>query len=73
MVAAASAQYLTTTYNSCWIGRVGPMAWPPRSPDFTPVDFFLWEHIKTLIYTSPFDSEEDLLAHIVEVAATWHF
>jgi hypothetical protein len=47
-----------------------PMAWPPRSPDFTPMDFFLWEHIKALIYTSLFDSEEDLVARIVEVAAT---
>jgi hypothetical protein len=31
------------------------------------MDFFLWGHIKSLIYTSPFDSEEDL---IVEAAAT---
>jgi hypothetical protein len=34
------------------------------------MDFFVWGHIKALIYTSPFDSEEDLLAHIVEAAAT---
>jgi hypothetical protein len=35
-------------------------------------------HVKALIYTSPVDSEEDLIAHIVEAAATitqatWHF
>ena len=35
-------------------------------------------HIKALIYTSPVDSEKDLIAHIVEAAATirqatWHF
>jgi hypothetical protein len=24
-------------------------------------DFLLWDHIKTLIYTLPFDSEEDLM------------
>jgi hypothetical protein len=34
------------------------------------MDFLLWGHIKALIYTSPFDSEEDLIAHIVEAAAT---
>jgi len=34
------------------------------------MDFFLWGHIKALIYTSPFDSEEDLIAHIVEVASS---
>jgi len=34
------------------------------------MDFFLWSHIKTLIYTSPVDSEEDLIARIVEAATT---
>ena len=24
-----------------WIGRDGPAPWPPRSPDITPLDFFL--------------------------------
>jgi len=46
------------------------MSWPPRSPDLTPNDFFLWCHINALIYESPLDSEKDLLAHIVESAAT---
>jgi hypothetical protein len=32
------------------------------------MDFFLWGHIKALIYTSPVDSE-DLIARIVEAAA----
>ena len=36
------------------------------------IHFFLWGHIKALIYTSPADSKEDLIARIVEVAATWH-
>jgi len=38
------------------------MAWPHGSPDLTPMDFFLWGHIKALIYTSTVDSEEDLIA-----------
>ena len=58
--------------NDRWIGRDGPMAWPPRSPDVTPMNFFLWDHIKALIYTSPVDSEEDFIARIVE-AATYIF
>jgi hypothetical protein len=32
--------------------------------------FFLWGHIKALIYTSPVDSDEDLIGCIVEAAAT---
>jgi len=35
-------------------GRDRPMAWAPRSPDITSMDFFLRDHIKALIYTSPF-------------------
>ncbi len=27
--------------------------WPPRSPDVTPCDFFLWGHLKYKVYTSP--------------------
>jgi hypothetical protein len=35
--------------------------------------FFLWGHIKALIYMLPVDSEEDLIAPIVDAAATWQF
>ena len=38
--------------------------------DLTLLDFFLWGHIKVLIYTSPVDSENDLIAYIIEAAAT---
>jgi len=47
-----------------------PRAWPPRWPDLKPMDFFLWGRNKALIYTSPVDSEEDIIARIVEIAAT---
>lgn len=33
-----------------WIGRGGPVQWPPRSPDLTPLDFFLWGRVKDLVY-----------------------
>jgi hypothetical protein len=35
------------------------VAWSPRLPDFTPMNFFLLGHIKALIHTSTVDSEED--------------
>jgi hypothetical protein len=31
---------LTDTYHGRWVGRGGPTAWPPRSPDLNPLDFF---------------------------------
>jgi hypothetical protein len=32
------------------LGEGIPIAWPPRSPDLTPLDFFLLEYIKALVY-----------------------
>ena len=29
----------------------GPIEWPPRSPDLTPPDFFLWGVLKDLVYS----------------------
>mgnify|MGYP006961465124 CR=1 FL=1 len=29
-----------------WIGLHGPQEWPPRSPDLTPMDFFVWGFLK---------------------------
>ena len=38
--------YLNAVFGPNWIGRgttqVGSFAWPPRSPDLTPCDFWLW-------------------------------
>ena len=56
---------MATTYPGHWIGRGGPVAWPPRSPDLTPLDFFLWEHIKSIVYETPVPDEETLLARIL--------
>jgi hypothetical protein len=32
-----------------WMGRQGPVSWPNSSPDLSPLDFFLWEHITNLL------------------------
>jgi hypothetical protein len=66
-------EHLTATYKDRWIGQGRPVAWPPRSLDHTPLDFFLLGYMKTLIYSSPVDSEEDLIACLIEAAETWHF
>ena len=41
-----------------WIGRGTDddqmlLAWPPRSPDATPYDFFLWGYVKDQFYVPP--------------------
>lgn len=42
--------YLGSEYGDRWIGRGGPVAWPARSPDLTPLDFYLWGEVKRLVY-----------------------
>lgn len=37
--------YLDIVFPNRWIGRGGPIAWPPRSPDLTPLDFFLKDKV----------------------------
>ena len=32
------------------ISRSFPVAWPPRSPDLTPCDFWLWGYLKSQVY-----------------------
>ena len=41
---------LNERYPDAWIGRGGPISWPPRSPDLSPLDFFLWRYIKNIVY-----------------------
>lgn len=62
-------EYLDRTYPDRWIGRGGPVRWPPRSPDLTPLDFYLWGYMKSMIYEIPVTSDTDLVARIVEAAA----
>ncbi|KAJ4442277.1 hypothetical protein ANN_12144 [Periplaneta americana] len=50
----------TQRYPDRWIGRSGPIAWPPRSPDFNAIDFYLWGHLKSLVYSSPVPDIESL-------------
>jgi hypothetical protein len=45
--------YLNQELDDRWIGRGvtnGNLAWPARSPDLTPLDFYLWGHVKDLVY-----------------------
>ncbi|CAD0200597.1 unnamed protein product [Chrysodeixis includens] len=44
-----------------WIGRFGPVRWPPRSPDLTPMDFFLWGFVKGEVHATDEGMREQLL------------
>ncbi|EZA46903.1 hypothetical protein X777_01029 [Ooceraea biroi] len=40
--------------------------WPARSPDLNSVDFFLWGQLKSLVYATPIQNEEDLRNRIID-------
>lgn len=42
--------WLDKKFPNRWIGRRGQIEWPPRSPDLTPPDFFLWGYLKQNVY-----------------------
>lgn len=43
-------QLLYNSFSGFWIGKGDPTAWPPRSPDLTPLDFFLWGFLKNKVF-----------------------
>lgn len=46
-------QFLDGHFPGRWIGRRGPIEWPPRSPDLTPLDFFVGTfEIKSLCHST---------------------
>jgi len=62
-------QFLDTEYSERWIGRgaPAPRSWPPRSPDCNPIDFYLWGHVKTLVYQNVVpQSLDELIERIIE-------
>lgn len=42
--------FLHENFPNRWIGRRGSVEYPPRSPDLTPLDFFLWGYLKDKVY-----------------------
>jgi hypothetical protein len=58
-------EFLDIHFPGRWVGRDGPIPWPPRSPHITPLDFFLWVYVKDIVYKTPMTSLEKLKLRIV--------
>ena len=43
-------------------------SWPPRSPDMTPCDFFLWGYVKERVYVPPLPADLDELTNRITAA-----
>ncbi|GFW42488.1 uncharacterized protein TNCV_4256831 [Trichonephila clavipes] len=50
--ARATIDLLKDTYGDHLFSRFGPVNWPPRSCDLTPLDYFLWGYVKSLVYAA---------------------
>ncbi|GFX99449.1 DUF4817 domain-containing protein [Trichonephila clavipes] len=50
--ARATMDVLKDTFGDRVISRnlFGPVNWPPRSCDLTPLDYFMWGYVKSLVY-----------------------
>lgn len=59
--------YLNNRFGSRWIGRGGSVSWPARSPDLTPLDFFLWGYVKNEVYRRVCETEREMRATIITV------
>lgn len=54
-------QYLNTLFNGKVIDRCSDFFWPARSPDLSPLDYFLWGYLKQNVYLQrPFQNVDHL-------------
>ncbi|GFU22557.1 hypothetical protein TNCV_1304451 [Trichonephila clavipes] len=56
------------TFGDRLISRFGPVNWPPRSCDLTPLDYFLWGYVKSLVYADKpqtLDHLEDNIRRVI--------
>lgn len=57
--------WMDNHFENRWLGLDGPIAWPPRSPDLTPLDFFLWGHTKDKVYSRRPRNRQELKNFII--------
>ncbi|GFV95008.1 transposable element Tc3 transposase [Trichonephila clavipes] len=65
----ATIDLLKDTFGDRPISRFGPVNWPPRSCDLTPLDYFLWGYVKSLVYADKPQTLEHLEDNIRRVIA----
>ncbi|GFU00697.1 transposable element Tc3 transposase [Trichonephila clavipes] len=66
--ARAIIDLLKDTFGDRLISRFGPVNWPPRSCDLTPLHYFLWGYVKSLVYADKpqmLDHLEDNIRRVI--------
>lgn len=60
------SDFLNNEYGGSWIGNRGPILWPARSPDLTPLDFFVWGFLKDRVYSKSYENQDALRGAVEE-------
>ncbi|GFS58695.1 uncharacterized protein TNCV_4518421 [Trichonephila clavipes] len=66
--ARATIDLLKDTFGDRPISRFGHVNWPLRSCDLTPLDYFLWGYVKSLVYVDKpqtLDHLEDNIRRVI--------
>ncbi|GFU89369.1 transposable element Tc3 transposase [Trichonephila clavipes] len=66
--AHAPIDLLKDMFGDRLISRFGPVNWPPRSCDLTPLDYFLWGYVNSLVYADKpqtLDHLEDNIRRVI--------
>ncbi|GFW96110.1 putative DD41D transposase [Trichonephila clavipes] len=66
--ARVTIELLKDTLGDRLISRFGHVNWPPRSCDLTPLDYFLWGYVKSLVYADKpqtLDYLEDTIRRVI--------
>ncbi|GFW46052.1 DUF4817 domain-containing protein [Trichonephila clavipes] len=66
--ARATIDLLKNTFGDRLISCFGPVNWPPRSCDLTPLDYFLWGYVRSLVYADKpqtLDHLEDNIRRVI--------
>ncbi|GFX71422.1 putative transposable element [Trichonephila clavipes] len=64
----ATIDLLKDTLGDRLILRFGPVNWPPRSCNLTPLDYFFWGYVKSLVYADKpqtLDHLEDNIRRVI--------
>ncbi|GFV92500.1 uncharacterized protein TNCV_1744051 [Trichonephila clavipes] len=67
--ARATIDLLKDTFGDRLISRFGPVNWPPRSCDLTPLDYFRWGYVIPLVYADKSQTLDHLEDNIRRVFA----
>ncbi|GFU30739.1 uncharacterized protein TNCV_1444531 [Trichonephila clavipes] len=67
--ARATIDLLKDTFGDRLISRFGPVNWPPRFCDLSPLDYFLWGYVKSLVYADKPETLDHLEDNIRRVIA----